>query len=239
MLNHYRNIKRKHFDHQVVEDFVKVASREKRAVDSPQRTLDFMSSPKNNQKHRTKRESRDYTEIDRAYLKYYERIKAKYRNNVQNLFPILKTHAPRVNNSYPMQPSDEAKNTRRLQVQDGRWYNPYSNPEFRYRATHRVRTFSNDNSDGEDEGEGPLRLPNINDPTRSNRFEYNRNESVSNYFPSYLQNNVKNYGAEEPHDNFRVNNTVANIYAQLQSQIVKRKKRESDGDGKSKWKYEL
>lgn len=263
MLNHYRNIKRKHFDHQVVEDFVKVASNKvKRSID------DYRGRPNTYQsriipgrlslthkdmaekilrKRRSivKRESRDYTEIDRAYSKYYEKIKARYRNYVKNLFPNPKQRLPMLNNSYSLQPIEEVQNTKKIQVQDGRWYNSYNNPEFRYRVTHKARTFSNDlqNEEYDSEMGPPVALPSINDPARSNRYHLQQhNETVSNYYPSYAQHNREqqqhHYGVEEPFESFKkVNDSAslaANIFAQLQSQIVRRK-RDTDDDSKSEF----
>lgn len=246
MLNHYRNIKRKHFDHQVVEDFVKVASnREKRDVEDYRGRRMFEIINRNREaiklsrRRRSieKRESRDYSEIDRAYSKYYEKIKARYRNYVKNLFPDPKTRSPQLNNTYQLHPSEEVKNTKKIQVQDGRWYNSYNSPEFRYRATHKARAFSNDldNDEYENEMGPPVALPSINDPARPYRHEFNHNETVSNYYPSYVNSNDRHYAADEAFESFKKTNNSANIaadiYAQLQSQMV-RKKRETDEDSK-------
>lgn len=182
-----------------------------------------------------KPENRDYGEMDRAYSKYYEKIKARYRTYVKNLFPNPRSRTSLQNNTYPQQPLDDVKNTKKIQVQDGRWYSSYNNPEFRYRATHKARTFSNDLQNDEFEGElgPPVALPSINDPTKSNRFEVKPNESMSNYYPPYYQHNERH--AEESYEPVRkVNDSAAmaaNIYAQLQSQTVRRK-RDSDDDGK-------
>lgn len=242
MLNHYRNIKRKHFDHQVVEDFVKVASnREKRAVEDYRGRRMFevierkREAIKMARRRRSieKRDSRDYGEIDRAYSKYYEKIKARYRNYVKNLFPNPKIRSTQLNNSYPMQSAEEVKNTKKIQVQDGRWYNSYSNPEFRYRATHKARTFSNDlqNEEYENEMGPPIALPSITDPTRL----YKHNETVSNYYPSYVNSNDRHYAVDEAFESLKKiqnsTNIAADVYAQLQTQMV-RKKRETDEDSK-------
>lgn len=250
LLNHYRNIQRKHFDHHVVEDFVKLASREKRSLTAyrdraslSSTVIKTIKSPgsefnrKLRMRRSAKRESRDYSEIDRAYSKYYEKIKARYRNYVKNLFPNPRTRIPLHNNTYPQQPLDDVKNTKKIQVQDGRWYNSYNNPEFRYRATHKARTFSNDLQNEEFEGElgPPVALPSINDPTRSNRFEIKHNQTISNYYPSYNQHNDRLHLEETYEPARKINNSAAiaaNIYAQLQSQIVRRK-RDADDDGKS------
>lgn len=130
-----------------------------------------------------------------------------------------------------MQPIEEVKNTKNLQVQDGRWYNPYTNPEFRYRATHKARTLGNDLQNEEYDAEmgPPVALPSINDP-KSNRFDHN--ESVSNYYPSY-NNNERHVVVEEPIESAKKPNSSADIAAklfeQLQSQMVRRK-RETDDD---------
>lgn len=185
-----------------------------------------------------KRENRDYSEIDRAYSKYYEKIKARYRTYVKNLFPNPKSKSPLHNNSFPRETVDEVKNTKKIQVQDGRWYNSHNNPEFRYRATHKARTYVNDlqSEDSDSETGPPVALPSINDPTRTNRYDVKRNETMSNYYPSYAHNNEKHI--EEPYDGVKRNNSsaeiAANIYAQLQTQTVRRRKREADDDGKCK-----
>lgn len=266
LLNHYRNIKRKHFDHHVVEDFVKVATNKvKRSINvgeyrgRPNSLQAKIIPGRLNLTHNkmaekilrkrrniVKRESRDYTEIDRAYSKYYEKIKARYRNYVKNLFPNPKQRIPIMNNSYPMPSMDEVKNTKKIQVQDGRWYNSYNNPEFRYRATHKSRTFSNDlqNEEYDTEIGPPVALPSINDPTRSNRYHARtHNETVSNYYPTYSQHQNHHYNkehhhyaVEDPYETLKKANDsasfAANIFAQLQSQIVRRK-READEDTKS------
>lgn len=253
MLNHYRNIKRKHFDHHVVEDFVKVATREKRAASSyrgqPSHSKMFniiqAKSDFNSRSRRSvnKREGRDYSdadrEIDKAYSKYYEKIKARYRNYVKNLFPIPKTRGSQHNNSFPMQPMDEVKNTKKIQVQDGRWYNSHNNPEFRYRATLKSRTISNDlqNEEYENEMGPPVALPSINDPIKSNRFPTQHNYSMSNNYPSYAQQ--QNEGQFAPKERFNEGlrevkssaEIAANIFAQLQTQMVRRKRDLDDSLG--------
>ena len=256
LLNHYRNIKRKHFDHHVVEDFVKVASNKvKRSIDfyrGRPNSIDGILAKRLQLSHNemaerilrkrrsiSKRETREYTDIDRAYSKYYEKIKARYRNYVKNLFPNPRQRVPMLNNSYPMQPLDEVKNTKKIQVQDGRWYNAYNNPEFRYRATHKARTFSNDlqNEEFDNDMGPPVALPSINDPGRSNRYQ--RNETVSNHYPSYAHGRESHpVVSEDPYESIKKANDsaslAANIFAQLQSQIV-RKKRDTDDDTKSKF----
>jgi hypothetical protein len=236
MLNHYRNIKRKHFDHHKVDEFIKKASaREKRSIvnENQRNFLEYLNSIvlQNESREKHKRENRDYEEIDRAYSKYYEKIKARYRNYVKNLFPNQKQKNSLINNSYPMQPvADEEKSTRKLQ--DGRWFNT---PEFRYRALQKARSYSNDlqNEEGEVAADDqPVAIPTINDPTRSNKFEVpvasSSNASVSNYYPTYSEKLLAEENAEKKQST--PSDSAANFYAQLQSQIV-RKKRDTDDDG--------
>lgn len=231
LLNHYRSIKRKHFDHHAVEDFVKTATiRDKR-------------SNKTYRGSRKKRQSRNYSEIDRAYSKYYEKIKARYRNYVKNLFPKPKARNSQMNNTYSSPPVDVVKNTKKIQVQDGRWYNSYNNPEFKYKATHKARTFSNDLQSDDIETEmGPVVLPSINDPIKSNKYEFfnSHNETISNYYPSSAHHhNDKHFPMEDTYESLRKINSsadmAAHIYAQLQSQI-NRKKREADDESKGNYK---
>lgn len=249
LLNHYRNIKRKHFDHHRVEDFVSVAKRAKRNANSyrGQMGLKLISIINRNRdlagtgiqrKRRsvTKRENRDY-EIDKAYSKYYEKIRARYRTYVKNLFPNPKSRVASAN-SQPTQ-----QDTKKLQVQDGRWYNTHSNPEFRYRATTKARTFGNDlqNEEYDSELGPPVALPSINDPTRSNRYEA-PNHTISNYYPSYY-NQDRHFPGDEPVESPKKlsnqSDVAATIIAQLQSQIVRRRKRETDDDMKGDDKDDL
>lgn len=224
LLNHYRNIKRKHFDHHMVDDFVKSASREKRSAQAyrGRRYYNFVNEAIARSRLKRslyKRDSRDYTEIDRAYSKYYEKIKARYRNYVKSLFPNPKTKNSSMNNNYPLN--------------DGRWQNSYNNPEFRYRATQKARTFGNDHQHSTDiEEDPPVALPSINDPIKSNRFEKPSDTvSMSNYYPSYY-NQERYFGAEDTQETPKKSNSsadnAANIYAQLQSQIVRRKRGADD-----------
>ncbi|KAG5681085.1 hypothetical protein PVAND_010551 [Polypedilum vanderplanki] len=241
MLNHYRNIKRKHFDHHKIDEFIKkAAAREKRSIinESQKHFLEYLNNiVQNESREKKKRENRDFSEIDRAYSKYYEKIKARYRNYVKNLFPNQKQKNSLINNSYPMQPvaEEEVKNTRK--IQDGRWFNA---PEFRYRAIQKARSsytkdLQNEEIDA-DLDDQPVAIPTINDSTRSNKYEtsiINTNASISNYYPSY---NEKQQQIEENNENGAKKHSssvdiAANIYAQLQSQIVRRK-RDTDDDGK-------
>lgn len=233
----------------MVDDFVKKAlNRRKRSLNTHYdhiRLLNEIAEIGNREKR--KRENRDFAEIDRAYSKYYEKIKARYRNYVKNLFSNQKPRNLLINNSYPMQPvstsEDDMKNTRKIQVQDGRWFN---SPEFRYRAMQKARSFSNDLQNEESDAIQPVAIPNINDqllPKNEETF-ITPNMTIpamSNYYPSYsnihsINHSILTQNEELPEKEMKkVQNTAdlaANKYAQLQSQIVRRKRETSDDEGK-------
>uniref|UniRef100_A0A182JZ61 Sushi, von Willebrand factor type A, EGF and pentraxin domain-containing protein 1 n=1 Tax=Anopheles christyi TaxID=43041 RepID=A0A182JZ61_9DIPT len=72
------------------------------------------------------RERRELSDVEKAYSKYYERIKAKYRNYVQNLLGFNKART--------MPTHDD------IHVQDGRWHSyPESDPVSRNRGMQNVR----------------------------------------------------------------------------------------------------
>jgi len=207
-------------------------------------------------KHRAKRQLSD---IEKAYSKYYEKIKTKYRNYVKNLLTVPRA---RMNaSSEYVTPSDN--NTKKVQVQDGRWYNSYNNPEFfsRYRATHKARTLSNDLMYDEDSGGYPLdehseshiSIPNINDgPSFKQRkvenFGFHADHNVSNYYPAMPTTTGQPRSAvydprweneyhRVPHydvDSHKKLNKSA-IMAHLQSQTVRRK-RDADETGEGRRK---
>lgn len=238
----------------LVEDFVKTSSREKRSLTVEKETS--YRGRRGSQSHKIEKreardysEGRDYSEIERAYSKYYEKIKARYRNYVKNLLGYPKTRMNNMaNNSYPHQSMpEEVKNTKKIQVQDGRWYpENHKNPEYltRYRATHKSRTVSNDlqNEDIDSEltmNSPPIALPSVTEQ-RSNKYEFFaqlNNENVSNHFPSYGQHHNENNPRHHNLNNADGSDTIrksnyTSIIAQLHSQIV-RKKRQSDDEPKS------
>ena len=223
----------------LVEDFVKTSSREKRSL--PDDKENSYRGRRVSQSHKIEKreardysEGRDYSEIERAYSKYYEKIKARYRNYVKNLLGYPKTRMNNMaNNSYPLHAMpEEVKNTKKIQVQDGRWYpENHKNPEYltRYRATHKSRTVSNDlqNEDIDSEltmNSPPIALPSVTEQ-RSNKYEFFAQLNNENN-PRY--HNVNN---AEGTDSMRKSNYTS-IIAQLHSQIV-RKKRQSDDEPKS------
>uniref|UniRef100_A0A8W7PH35 Uncharacterized protein n=1 Tax=Anopheles coluzzii TaxID=1518534 RepID=A0A8W7PH35_ANOCL len=72
------------------------------------------------------RERRELSDVEKAYSKYYERIKAKYRNYVQNLLGFNKART--------MPTHDD------IHVQDGRWHSyPESDPVSRNRGVQNGR----------------------------------------------------------------------------------------------------
>lgn len=204
-------------------------NREKRDLERHMEFIDnIIMNSESKEKH--KRDNRDYTEIDRAYSKYYEKIKARYRDYVKNLFPNQRQRI--INNSYPLNPvnsaDDDVKNGKKMQVQDGR----YNNPDLRYRAQQKSRSFNNDLvNQEEDEIMQPVAIPTINDRIRQhNRHEF-INTSISNYYPSYVNERNVEETSEHLKKPSSLDEIAANIYAKLQSQIV-RKKRDTDDDGK-------
>lgn len=141
-----------------------------------------------------KRDSIDEDEAERAYSKYYEKIKARYRKYVRDLFK----EKPNNNNNNRMQA------------------NSYNNPETftRYRAS-------------------VVTSPNTNDPTR-----WNKNDSLSNNYPSlnYQQEKLYNRAFAESADvpDQLKKSNLTTIIAQLKSQIVRRKRDAPyDDDGKN------
>lgn len=230
MLNHYRDIKRKHFDHHDVDEFVKKASlREKRSSESHMEFIENIISNSESREKR-KRDNRDYSEIDRAYSKYYEQIKARYRDYVKSLFS---NHRQRVYNNSHLSTHDngeERKNSRKLPIQDGRWQN---SQEFKYRVQQKARTLQNDlqneNDDDDSYVRQPVAIPTIND--RINHRYDAINATISNYYPTYVIERIPDEIQETTKKPTSQSDIAANVYAQLQSQIVRRK-RENDEDGK-------
>lgn len=178
-----------------------------------------------------KRDNRDYTEIDEAYSKYYESIKARYRNYVKNLFQASRDRNRHMvsNNTVPVQSANDLKNARK--GQDGRWLS-YNNPEFRYRSNKFRALNTEQQTDDDIEPAGPpVALPSINDPIRMNRYEVESAAdpppNVSNYYPRFIQTHDK---VDEPER--RVNSTADLLLAQLQSDMMRKKRDTSDDDGK-------
>lgn len=225
LLNHYRNIKRQHYDHQNVESFVKIASkREKRDVENDGQNPKTSIVDQRETRSISKRDNRDYTEIDEAYSKYYESIKARYRNYVKNLFKASRAqnHQMIKNNTVPVRSSNGFKDSRIFME------NRQNSPDFRYRSSNNMNRKSNEDEDYEQAGP-PVALPSINDPIRTNRYEVESevDPSVSNYYPSYVQQNHH----EEPD---RKTNTTDLLLAQLQSDMMRMKRDTGDDDGKGK-----
>lgn len=185
-------------------------------------------------KEKRKRDNHDYTEIDRAYSKYYEKIQARYRDYVKTLFPNQRQRI--ASNNAPLNPpnanDEDVKNSNKMQVQDGRWYN---NNDFKYRVQQKARSFNNDlQNQEEDEIKQPVALPTINDRVRhNNRYDPLVNATISNYYPSFVNEKVIEETSEKSKKPSNMDEIAAKIYAKLQSQIVRRRrKRENDDDGK-------
>uniref|UniRef100_A0A0K8VX11 CUB and sushi domain-containing protein 3 n=1 Tax=Bactrocera latifrons TaxID=174628 RepID=A0A0K8VX11_BACLA len=160
------------------------------------------------------------SEIDQAYSKYYQKIKEKYQNYVKNLLGYSRFHNP----------TDFRNPTKFIQVQDGRWYNTYSNPDLvtRYKATHKSRTSNNDFLSLENEehdllthrSSAKIPLPNINQNSRysvlANKPNANENILYDSNSASYFFNNFRNLPKTQ---------NETDLIEQLKSQIVRRRKR--------------
>ncbi|XP_050076471.1 uncharacterized protein LOC126563780 [Anopheles maculipalpis] len=153
------------------------------------------------------RERRELSDVEKAYSKYYERIKAKYRNYVQNLLGFNKART--------MPTHDD------IHVQDGRWHSyPESDPVSRNRgmqngretetgqmvgtpapspATRRPRPHKTKQGKArKPKLPPPITIPDINEQSRyrldfvesaeNNRTtdHLNENDIYSNYFPPPL-----------------------------------------------------
>ncbi|XP_035774232.1 sushi, von Willebrand factor type A, EGF and pentraxin domain-containing protein 1-like [Anopheles albimanus] len=153
----------------------------------------------------TTRQRRELTEVEKAYSKYYERIKAKYRNYVQNLIGSNKART--------MQMHDD------IHVQDGRWHGyPEADMIGHNRGTQNGRerevkpvatrtppttrrprpNKGKQNKPKKPKAPPPITIPDINEQSRyrldfiesgeSNRTTglLNENDIYSNYFPPPL-----------------------------------------------------
>lgn len=199
------------------------------------------------------RQRRDPSEIERAYSKYYQKIKQKYQNYVKNLLGYN-----RLQNNPPAYITQTANNpAKKIQVQDGRWYNFHNNPEsLAYRVTHKTRIASNDINDGElnDNGEiydeenshnhqtiGTVAIPDITQTTRyysprddeDNSSPIYSNKVVYSVIPVNTQKNhhdglrnfIRSHKIHQNSTEFSKNFT--DLISQLKSQIVRRKRNAS------------
>lgn len=115
-------------------------------------------------------------------------------------------------------------------MQDGRWHN---SPEFKYRVQQKARTLQNNfqsDDDDEDFVRQPVAIPTINDRI-NHRYDPATNATISNYYPTYIIERIPDDIQETTKKPSSPSDIAANIYAQLQSQIVRRK-RETDDDAK-------
>lgn len=117
-------------------------------------------------------------------------------------------------------------------MQDGRWYNTYSNPDLvtRYKATHKSRTSNNDFLSLENDEHDSLThhvsakipLPNINQNSRysTHASTANTNENIlyDSNSASYFFNNFRNLP--------KIQNE-SDLIEQLKSQIVRRRRKRS------------
>lgn len=206
------------------------AQRKRRSLETH---LEFIENIISNSQPREKRkrDNRDYSEIDRAYSKYYEQIKARYRNYVKSLFSNHRQRA--LNNSHVSNENDEdKKNVRKMQILDGRLHN---SPDHKLRNQQKARTiqnnFQNEDDDDEEYVRQPVAIPTINDRINHHRYDPVINATISNYYPTYVIERIPDDIQETTKKPSSPSDLAANIYAKLQEQIV-RKKRESDDDVK-------
>ncbi|XP_021700723.1 sushi, von Willebrand factor type A, EGF and pentraxin domain-containing protein 1 [Aedes aegypti] len=144
------------------------------------------------------RQRRQLSDVEHAYNKYYERIRAKYRNYVQNLLGYNK-----------MRPLQE------MQVQDGKWQTTDPESISRNRVAQNSRTGANDfeeehttkpprspkskvnKSRIKSKAQPPIVIPNINEestykydfhdtPETNMSNNVGENDIYSNYFPPPL-----------------------------------------------------
>ncbi|KAL9706863.1 hypothetical protein quinque_010381 [Culex quinquefasciatus] len=147
------------------------------------------------------RERRELSDVEKAYNKYYERIKAKYRNYVQNLLGY--------NRMRPLQENHK------INVQDGRWYTNDPESLSRNRVVHKARIGANDFEDElttkeprvvkpkinksrvKPKVQPPIAIPDINEestykydfhdiPEGNHSIAMTENDIYSNYFPPPL-----------------------------------------------------
>ncbi|XP_038108340.1 uncharacterized protein LOC6031316 isoform X1 [Culex quinquefasciatus] len=147
------------------------------------------------------RERRELSDVEKAYNKYYERIKAKYRNYVQNLLGY--------NRMRPLQENHK------INVQDGRWYTNDPESLSRNRVVHKARIGANDFEDElttkeprvvkpkinksrvKPKVQPPIAIPDINEestykydfhdiPEGNHSIALTENDIYSNYFPPPL-----------------------------------------------------
>ncbi|EDW76217.2 uncharacterized protein Dwil_GK14777, isoform C [Drosophila willistoni] len=155
--------------------------------------------------HRVKRGANpNPTDLDLAYSKYYQKIKERYQRYVRKILGQNRLY-------------------QKVNVQDGRWYNQYNNPEYilTRKATHKSRNagdgddYGDNNNNNNDYRGAIVPMPNINQSSRyRNRIEHSSNEAppVSGGSPSLASRN------------YHVNATRA-LIEQLKSQIVRRRRK--------------
>ncbi|EAA12905.5 AGAP007761-PA [Anopheles gambiae str. PEST] len=169
------------------------------------------------------RERRELSDVEKAYSKYYERIKAKYRNYVQNLLGFNKART--------MPTHDD------IHVQDGRWHSyPESDPVSRNRGVQ----------NGRESEAGQLMGTPAPSPVATRRPRPHKNDIYSNYFPPPLtgryhtswqfasevtpshRNEGNQYRTTQYRGRNRTEPTVEEsplaLMEKLQSQIIRRKR---------------
>ncbi|GAB0099339.1 locomotion-related protein Hikaru genki [Sergentomyia squamirostris] len=179
------------------------------------------------------REKRQLSDIERAYSKYYQKIKEKYKTYVKQLLGYNSKHT---NHTLANRPKQASKD--RIQMQDGRWMNTYNNPEMwsRYRATHKVRTAGNENHNEDDSTR--ITIPDINDNRDSSEELLKQVSNLLNQEPEYQPPSKFQKHDAEALRNYQqkledlalsqnknsTDSSLPSIIAQLKSQIVRKKR---------------
>lgn len=187
-----------------------------------------------------KRFPRDLSEAEKAYTKYYDKIRQKYRNYVKNLLNRNRYHK---NN----------KNSRvHANDRDGVWHNEYenhdsiTNPHNDYEKYDEITENENNPSSTNYVQDSyleqnsdiiPIAIPNINERIshntntnvqRSNNINQNRLLNNEYIFSNQYDGEHRNILSENPL-NVEKRPNISSIIAQLKSQIVRRRKRDVQG----------
>lgn len=189
---------------------------------------------------------REPDEMARAYSKFYEKLKQRYQNYVKNLLGYHQGRTPSV--SSPQSSSAHRNNnpTKKIQVQDGRWYNTYNSPDFvtRYKVTHKTRIAGSDlDSDEEsyldsfNELQPPTSAPKVHMNAKLAKKEQLSNgsallSSVHDTSRTSIQQSDRlgMLSGQKLSTQSSASKNLTNLIAQLKSQIVRRK-RSADTEG--------
>lgn len=191
------------------------------------------------------RKRRDSSDLERAYTKYYDKIKEKYKSYVKNLLAQNRLQVTSQPNSM-IKPHTPITN-------DGKvWYHPYNNPENNYHHQKMSHLPTNEFMDDADIAHyrnhhhfsndkyaqnaypnllkvAPIAIPNINEQLTSinsenenNLYDFHDTRFVNNEYNLMHQEKDSGYLENTSHFEKRPNET--SIIAQLKQQIVRKKR---------------